>query len=97
MRLLFEHGFAPTHAFGFYRWLREDFGAQPCCTSAHRRARIHARQADVCRRMLPDRSRDLPNMYLYASNNRRKAHAKRRAPRLDQLPDAAVAGRSLRG
>ena len=28
MRLLFEKGFAPTHAFiAFYRWLREDFGA----------------------------------------------------------------------
>ncbi|MGR3435389.1 MAG: cobaltochelatase subunit CobN, partial [Shimia sp.] len=28
MRLLFERGFAPTHAFGaFYRWLRTDFGA----------------------------------------------------------------------
>ena len=28
MRLLFEGGFAPTHAFSaFYRWLREDFGA----------------------------------------------------------------------
>ena len=28
MRLLFERGFAPTHAFSaFYRYLREDFGA----------------------------------------------------------------------
>ena len=28
MRLLFEKGFAPTHAFSaFYRWIREDFGA----------------------------------------------------------------------
>lgn len=28
MRLLFERGFAPTHAFSaFYRWIREDFGA----------------------------------------------------------------------
>jgi magnesium chelatase subunit H len=28
MRLLFERGFAPTHAFSaFYRWLREDFKA----------------------------------------------------------------------
>ncbi|MFP3435807.1 cobaltochelatase subunit CobN, partial [Paraburkholderia sp. SIMBA_061] len=26
MRLLFEQGFAPTHAFSaFYRWLREDY------------------------------------------------------------------------
>ncbi len=47
MRLLFEKGFAPTHAFTtFYRWLREDFGADastagcarisgqmPCCIS----------------------------------------------------------------
>jgi magnesium chelatase subunit H len=35
MRLLFERGFAPTHAFSaFYRWVREDFGATCCCTSA---------------------------------------------------------------
>ena len=28
MRLLFEGNFAPTHAFSaYYRWLREDFGA----------------------------------------------------------------------
>ncbi len=28
MRLLFEKGFSPTHAFSaFYRWLKEDFGA----------------------------------------------------------------------
>ena len=28
MRLLFEQGFAPTHAFcAFYRWINEDFGA----------------------------------------------------------------------
>jgi magnesium chelatase subunit H len=28
MRLLFERGFTPTHAFtAFYRWIREDFGA----------------------------------------------------------------------
>jgi magnesium chelatase subunit H len=28
MRLLFERGFAPTHAFSaFYRYLREDFAA----------------------------------------------------------------------
>ncbi len=35
MRLLFERGFAPTHAFSaYYRWLREDFGADACCISA---------------------------------------------------------------
>ncbi len=36
MRLLFEHGFAPTHAFSaFYRWLREDFARRTrCCISA---------------------------------------------------------------
>ncbi|MFX8616487.1 cobaltochelatase subunit CobN, partial [Acinetobacter baumannii] len=28
MRLLFERGFAPTHAFSaFYRWIRQDFAA----------------------------------------------------------------------
>ena len=35
MRLLFEKGFAPTHAFSaFYRYLREDFAPTPCCISA---------------------------------------------------------------
>ena len=47
MRLLFEHGFAPTHAFSaFYRWMREDFGGP--CGAAFRhawRAGVHARQA----------------------------------------------------
>ena len=46
MRLLFEKGFAPTHAFSaFYRWLREDFGADAVLHSAPRRAGVHARQA----------------------------------------------------
>ena len=47
MRLLFERGFAPTHAFtAFYRWLREDFGADVRAAFRHAwRAGIHARQA----------------------------------------------------
>ena len=52
MRLLFEKGFAPTHAFSaFYRFLREDFGAACGAAFRHpRRAGIHARQADpACR------------------------------------------------
>ena len=46
MRLLFERGFAPTHAFSaFYRYIRD--GWCPCGPPLWntRRARIHARQA----------------------------------------------------
>ena len=48
MRLLFEKGFAPTHAFrAFYRYLREDFAARRGPAFRHpRRPRIHAGQAD---------------------------------------------------
>ncbi len=47
MRLLFEKGFAPTHAFAaFYRYLREGFGADAYLAFRHAwRARIHAGQA----------------------------------------------------
>ena len=47
MRLLFDRGFAPTHAFSaFYRYLREDFDADVRAAFRHARiARIHAGQA----------------------------------------------------
>ena len=47
MRLLFEKGFAPTHAFSaFYRWLREDFARRRRAAFRHPwRAGVHARQA----------------------------------------------------
>ena len=47
MRLLFEKGFAPTHAFSaFYRCLREDFARPRRAAFRHpRRAGVHARQA----------------------------------------------------
>ena len=95
MRLLFEKGFAPTHAFSaFYRWLREDFGAMPCCISAPM-ARWNSCPASrpACpAECWPDRLiGDLPNFYLYAANNPSEG-THRQAPRrrdADQLPDAA--------
>ena len=47
MRLLFERGFAPTHAFSaFYRWLRDGLPRRRAAALRHaRRAGIHARQA----------------------------------------------------
>ena len=54
MRLLFERGFAPTHAFSaFYRWLSEDFGAHAVLHfGTHRGARVHAGQAGRPQRRL---------------------------------------------
>ncbi|GIS01786.1 MAG: hypothetical protein CM15mP103_03370 [Gammaproteobacteria bacterium] len=35
MRMLFEGGLAPTHAFShFYRWLRRILAPMPCCILA---------------------------------------------------------------
>jgi magnesium chelatase subunit H len=84
MRLLFEKGFAPTHAFSaFYRWLREDFGATRCCTSAPtaRSSSCPASRTACPATCWPDRLiGDLPNLYLYASNNPSEGTiAKRRA------------------
>ncbi|HUM13453.1 MAG TPA: magnesium chelatase subunit H [Myxococcaceae bacterium] len=73
MRLLFEGGFAPTHAFSaFYRWLREDFGAQAVLHfGTHGAVEFmpgkHTGLSSTC---WPDRLiGDLPNLYLYAANN----------------------------
>jgi magnesium chelatase subunit H len=73
MRLLFEKGFAPTHAFSaFYRWLREDFGAHAVLHFGTHGALefMPGKQAGLSGSCWPDRMiRDLPNLYLYASNN----------------------------
>lgn len=84
MRLLFERGFAPTHAFNaFYRWLREDFGAHAVLHFGTHGALefMPGKQAGLSGACWPDRLiGDLPNFYLYASNNPSEGMlAKRRA------------------
>lgn len=73
MRLLFEQGFAPTHAFSaFYRWLREDFAAHAVLHFGTHGALefMPGKQAGLSAQCWPDRLiGDLPNVYLYASNN----------------------------
>ena len=73
MRLLFEKGFAPTHAFSaFYRWLREDFGAHAVLHFGTHGALefMPGKQAGLSAACWPDRLiGDLPNIYLYAANN----------------------------
>ncbi|MFN2328050.1 MAG: magnesium chelatase subunit H [Chromatocurvus sp.] len=73
MRLLFERGFAPTHAFSaFYRYLREDFGANSVLHFGTHGALefMPGKQAGMSGSCWPDRLiSDLPNFYLYASNN----------------------------
>ena len=84
MRLLFEKGFAPTHAFtSFYRWLREDFAADAVLHFGMHGALefMPGKQAGVGRTCWPDRLiGNLPNIYLYAANNPSEATlAKRRS------------------
>jgi magnesium chelatase subunit H len=84
MRLLFEKGFAPTHAFSaFYRWLREDFGAHAVLHFGTHGALefMPGKQNGMTASCWPDRMiGDLPNFYLYASNNPSEGTiAKRRA------------------
>ncbi len=84
MRLLFERGFAPTHAFcAFYRWIREDFGANAVLHFGTHGALefMPGKQAGMSAECWPDRLiQDLPNFYLYASNNPSEGMiAKRRA------------------
>ena len=73
MRLLFERGLAPTHAFcAFYRWLREDFAAHAVLHFGTHGALefMPGKQAGLSGACWPDRLiGDLPNVYLYASNN----------------------------
>lgn len=84
MRLLFEKGFAPTHAFStFYRWIREDFGADAVLHFGMHGALefMPGKQAGVSGACWPDRLiGNLPNIYLYAANNPSEATlAKRRS------------------
>lgn len=73
MRLLFEGGFAPTHAFSaFYRWIREDFGAHAILHFGTHGALefMPGKQAGMSGKCWPDRLiGDTPNFYLYAANN----------------------------
>ncbi len=84
MRLLFEKGFAPTHAFSaFYRYLREDFGAHAYLHFGTHGALefMPGKQAGLSAECWPDRLiADVPNFYLYAANNPSEGTiAKRRA------------------
>ncbi len=73
MRLLFDKGFAPTHAFSaFYRFLREDFGAHAVLHFGTHGALefMPGKQSGMSAACWPDRLiGDMPNLYLYASNN----------------------------
>ncbi|MDP3494014.1 MAG: magnesium chelatase subunit H, partial [Hyphomonadaceae bacterium] len=73
MRLMFEGGFAPTHAFSaFYRWLREDFAANAVLHFGTHGALefMPGKQVGLSGADWPDRLiGDLPNFYLYAGNN----------------------------
>ncbi|HEU0045653.1 magnesium chelatase subunit H [Sphingomonas sp.] len=73
MRLLFEGRFTPTHAFSaFYRWLREDFGADAVLHFGTHGALefMPGKQAGLSGDCWPERLiGDLPNIYLYAANN----------------------------
>jgi magnesium chelatase subunit H len=73
MRLLFESGFAPTHAFSaYYGWLREDFDAHAVLHFGTHGALefMPGKQTGLDGDSWPDRLiGDLPNIYLYAANN----------------------------
>ncbi|MEM9863263.1 MAG: magnesium chelatase subunit H, partial [Myxococcota bacterium] len=84
MRLLFEGGFAPTHAFSaFYRYLRETFAADAVVHFGTHGALefMPGKQVGLGGECWSDRLiADLPNVYLYASNNPSEgALARRRA------------------
>jgi magnesium chelatase subunit H len=85
MRLLFEKGFAPTHAFvQFYLWLRNtSFRADVLLHFGMHGALefMPGKQAGLGARDWPDRLiGEMPNVYLYASNNPSEATlAKRRS------------------
>ena len=84
MRLLFEQGFAPTHAFSaFYRYLREDFGADAVLHFGTHGALefMPGKQTGLSAACWPERLIGaLPNVYLYAANNPSEGTlAKRRA------------------
>ncbi len=73
MRLLFEGTFTPTHAFSaFYRYIREDFAAHSVLHFGTHGALefMPGKQTGMTGKCWPERLiGDLPNFYLYASNN----------------------------
>ena len=73
MRLLFDRGFTPTHAFSaFYRYIREDFDAGAVLHFGTHGALefMPGKQCGLAETCWPDRLiGSLPNFYLYASNN----------------------------
>ena len=84
MRLLFERGFAPTHAFvQFYQWIRNTYHADAVLHFGMHGALefMPGKQAGLGARDWPDRLiGEMPNIYLYASNNPSEAAlAKRRS------------------
>ncbi len=84
MRLLFEGGFAPTHAFSsFYQWLNTEFNADAILHFGMHGALefMPGKQVGLNGNDWPDRLiGDLPNIYLYACNNPSEASlAKRRS------------------
>jgi magnesium chelatase subunit H len=84
MRLLFERGFAPTHAFvTFYMWLRNTYMADVVLHFGMHGALefMPGKQAGLGARDWPDRLiGEMPNVYLYAANNPSEASlAKRRS------------------
>ena len=84
MRLLFEGGFAPTHAFSaFYRFMREEFAADVLLHFGTHGALefMPGKQSGLSGECWPDRLiGDVPNVYLYAANNPSEATiAKRRS------------------
>ena len=100
MRLLFEQGLSPTHAFSaFYRWLREDFRADAVLHyGTHGSLEfMPGKQAGLSGACWPDRLIGaMPNFYLYASNNPSEGTiAKRRSAATlisDLTPPLAQAG-----
>ena len=84
MRLLFEKGFAPTHAFStFYQYLKHDLKADVLLHFGMHGALefMPGKQNGLCGKDWPDRLiGNIPNVYLYAANNPSEATlAKRRA------------------
>jgi magnesium chelatase subunit H len=84
MRLLFEKGFAPTHAFtAYYRYLNDTFKADAVLHFGTHGALefMPGKQVGLTAECWPDRLiGDMPNYYLYAANNPSEgALAKRRS------------------
>jgi magnesium chelatase subunit H len=84
MRLLFERGFAPTHAFvTFYQWLKKDLKADVLLHFGMHGALefMPGKQVGLSGADWPERLiGNMPNVYLYAANNPSEATlAKRRS------------------